>query len=135
VGNSNIRPVKNPPVSLGECVQRYSQSYRVFLIDSQAIAIRGNFGNAATLGPKMLRKLSEEVRSCLAHAEECERKAEVATSEKSRNDYLRLRQHWLTLANSHEFAERLLDFSKENNRRRAELYEYPRALGNLRGSR
>jgi hypothetical protein len=72
--------------------------------------------------PTMLRKLSEEVRACHAHADECARKAEDAFTEDMRQDFLRLRQSWLKLASSYEFAERLLDFSKDNNRRRAEFY-------------
>jgi uncharacterized protein with PIN domain len=70
----------------------------------------------------MLRKLSKEVGDCYAHAEECARKAKEAIFEELRNDYLRLQQSWLTLARSYEFAERLLDFSKENNKRRTEFH-------------
>ena len=70
----------------------------------------------------MLRKLSEEIRECYAHAEECARKAKEVTVEELRNDFLRRQQSWLALARSYEFAERLLDFTKENSRRRAEFY-------------
>jgi hypothetical protein len=70
----------------------------------------------------MLRKLSQEVSDCYAHAEEAGRKAKETSSEELRKDYLRAQQSWLTLAHGYEFAERLLDFSKENERRRAEFY-------------
>jgi hypothetical protein len=70
----------------------------------------------------MLRKLSREVSDCYAQADDCARKATEAVTEQSRNDYLRAQQSWLTFAHSYEFAERLLDFSNENKRRRAEFY-------------
>ncbi len=37
-------------------------------------------------------------------------------------DFLRIEQSWLSLARSYEFGERLLAFSRENHRRRAEFY-------------
>lgn len=70
----------------------------------------------------MLRKLSKEVRDCYARAEECARKAKQVVNEELQKDYLRTQQSWLTVARSYEFVERLLNFSKENNRRRAEFY-------------
>ena len=72
----------------------------------------------------MLRQLSKEVSDCYAHAEVCARKAVEATADESREDYLRVQRHWLTLARSYEFGERLRDFSKGNNRRRAEFFGY-----------
>jgi hypothetical protein len=69
----------------------------------------------------MLRKLSNEIADCHAHAESCARKAAKATTHQERDDYLGLQRHWLTLAGSYEFSERLGDFSKENTRCRAEF--------------
>ncbi len=69
----------------------------------------------------MLRKLSNEIADCYAHAETCARKAAEATTGQERHGYLGLEQHWLTLARSREFTERLGDFTKENTRRRAEF--------------
>ncbi len=57
----------------------------------------------------MLRKLSNEVRSCYEHADECARKADAAMSATLRADFLRLQENWLKLACSYELAERLLD--------------------------
>jgi hypothetical protein len=74
-------------------------------------------------GSQMLRKLSENVAHCYRHAEECRRKAEDAFTDEMREDFLRLEQSWLNLAHSYEFAERLIDFSKDNKQRRAEFYE------------
>jgi hypothetical protein len=73
-------------------------------------------------GCAMLRQLGKEVSDCYAQAEECARKAAEATTDQARIDYLRLHQHWLTLARSYELGERLVNFSKENARRRAEFY-------------
>jgi hypothetical protein len=69
----------------------------------------------------MLRKLSNEIADCYAHAETCARKAAEATTDHERDGYLGLEQHWLTLARSREFTERLRDFTKENTQRRAEF--------------
>jgi hypothetical protein len=68
----------------------------------------------------MLRKLSDEIADCHAHAQTCAQKAAEAPTDQDREDYLRLQQHWLTLARSYELGERLDDFSKENARRRHE---------------
>jgi hypothetical protein len=69
----------------------------------------------------MLQKLSNEIADCYAHAETCARKAAEATTDHERDGYLGLQQHWLMLARSREFTERLGDFTKENARRRAEF--------------
>jgi hypothetical protein len=66
----------------------------------------------------MLRKLSDEVRECYAHADECAHKAQDAFTAEMREDFLRLQKSWLALARSYEFAEQLLDFSRENTRSR-----------------
>jgi hypothetical protein len=70
----------------------------------------------------MLRNLSNEVRYCYAHANACASKAAMARDEERRKSYLRLQERWLILAQSYAFEERLLDFSKENQRKRAEFY-------------
>lgn len=70
----------------------------------------------------MMRKLSQDVAECYARAEDCQRKAEQAFTADTQQDFLRLQQSWLNLARSYEFAERPLAFSKENNRRRVEIY-------------
>jgi PAS domain S-box-containing protein len=69
----------------------------------------------------MLRKLSNEIANCHAHAETCARKAAEATTDQGRDDYHRLQQHWLLLARSYELGERLGDFAKESARRQAEF--------------
>lgn len=71
----------------------------------------------------MLPKQGEEAACCYARAEECARKAERASSEEIREDYLRLQKNWLNLACSYELAERLTNASKENKRRRAMYFD------------
>jgi hypothetical protein len=59
----------------------------------------------------MLSNVSEQVRECYAHAEYCARKATAQTDPRIKQDYLDLEQHWLRLARSYEFTDRLSDFT------------------------
>jgi hypothetical protein len=60
----------------------------------------------------MLNNLSEQIRDCLQHAEDCARKAaELPDCSPFRQDFLRLEKRWLELARSFEFGERLDDFT------------------------
>jgi hypothetical protein len=60
----------------------------------------------------MLENVSEQARECYAHAEYCARKAAAQTDPLLKQDYFDLEQHWLTLARSFEFSERLDQFSR-----------------------
>jgi hypothetical protein len=64
----------------------------------------------------MLKNLSEEIRECHRHAEDCERQAAAQTDPKLKADFVQLAQRWLFLARSYEFTERLTDFSDEAKR-------------------
>ena len=64
----------------------------------------------------MLKNLSEEIRECLLHAENCARKAAAQSCPKLKQDFLELERRWLYLARSYEFTERLTDFSVETKR-------------------
>jgi hypothetical protein len=64
----------------------------------------------------MLKNLSEEIRECHRHAEDCARQAAAQTDPKLKGDFLLLEQRWLFLARSYEFTERLTDFSDEAKR-------------------
>ena len=64
----------------------------------------------------MLKNLSEEIRECLQHAENCVRKAAAQSCPKLKQDFLELERRWLYLARSYEFTERLTDFSVETKR-------------------
>ena len=69
----------------------------------------------------MLKNLSEEIRECYRHAEDCARKAAVQTDPKRKENFFELEQRWLFLARSWEFAERLTDFSNEAKQKEDEL--------------
>jgi hypothetical protein len=70
----------------------------------------------------MLNKLSEQIRECLEHAEECARKAAAQTDQKLKQDFLDKERRWLMLAQSYDFTERLSDFSDEAKRKAGNLY-------------
>jgi hypothetical protein len=46
----------------------------------------------------MLQNLSEEIRECLRHAEECKRLSKTALTPSAIKDYLEMEQRWLALA-------------------------------------
>jgi hypothetical protein len=58
----------------------------------------------------VLENLSEKIRECHRHAEECARQAAAQTDPKARQDFLVMERRWLKLAASYEFAERLNRF-------------------------
>ena len=64
----------------------------------------------------MLKNLSEEIRECLLHAENCARKAAAQSCPKLKQDFLELERRWLYLARSYEFTSPLTDFSVETKR-------------------
>ena len=64
-------------------------------------------------GRVVLNNLSEQIRECLQHAEECAREAaELPNSSPFRQDFLQLEKRWLELAGSIEFGEELDGFIK-----------------------
>jgi hypothetical protein len=69
----------------------------------------------------LLESLSEEVRQCYEHAEECAGQARASQDEKLRADYLRLAQGWLKLARSYELWQRLKLFTNEAARPKNDL--------------
>jgi hypothetical protein len=69
----------------------------------------------------LLNNLSEHVRECLRHAEDCARQAATQTDGKMKEDFLDLERRWLSLARSYEFTERLDDFCGEAKRRSRDL--------------
>jgi hypothetical protein len=78
----------------------------------------------AATNPKahvVLKNLSEEVRECLEHAEDCARRAAAQTDAKMKEDFFDLERRWLSLARSYQFTERLDDFCGENKPRAAGL--------------
>jgi hypothetical protein len=61
----------------------------------------------------MLANLSEQIRDCLEHAEECARKAANQRDPELRNDFLQLEKRWRELARSYEFSAALNSFTND----------------------
>jgi hypothetical protein len=64
----------------------------------------------ASKGGAVLNGVLDEIRESYARADACLREAENASSEKARQDCLRLEQNWLSLARHIQFADRLTGF-------------------------
>ncbi len=64
----------------------------------------------------MLNNVSEQIRECLRHAEDCARQAAAQTCPNLKKDFFDMERRWLFLARSYEFTERLTDFSAETKR-------------------
>jgi len=67
-------------------------------------------------GRVVLNTLSEQIRDCFQHAEDCARKAAAQTDPHTKADFLDLERRWLVLARSYDASERLTDFSGEAKR-------------------
>jgi hypothetical protein len=61
-------------------------------------------------GPLVLHNLSENIRQCYRHAEDCARKAADQADPKAKQNFLDLEQRWLSLARSFEFSELITGF-------------------------
>jgi hypothetical protein len=65
----------------------------------------------------MLNKLTEQIRECLEHAEECARKAAAQPDGSSlKEDFLKLEKNWRSLAQSIQLSDRLTDFTNTTKR-------------------
>jgi hypothetical protein len=65
----------------------------------------------------MLNKLTEQIRECLEHADDCARKAAAQTDGSSlKQDFLNLEMNWRSLARSIQLSERLADFTNQSKR-------------------
>jgi hypothetical protein len=69
----------------------------------------------------LLNNLSEQIRECLQHADDCARRAAEQTCPTLKEDFLDLERRWLSLARSYEFCDRLDDFTAETKRRAGDL--------------
>jgi hypothetical protein len=67
----------------------------------------------------MLESLSEQIRDCYEHAEECARKAAAQSNPRLKQDFLDMERRWLALAKSYELSRRLTDFSNQARRNTA----------------
>jgi hypothetical protein len=61
----------------------------------------------------MRSNLSEEVRECLKHAEDCARQAAAQTDPKLKQDFLVMERRWRFLARSYGLTERLTGQSRK----------------------
>src|SRR5579871_2695374 len=62
----------------------------------------------------MLQRLSEQVQACYQRADDARLRAERTDDPARKADFLEMEKHWLTLARSHEFSERLSNFIASN---------------------
>jgi CheY-like chemotaxis protein len=87
----------------------------IFVISSTPVAVHrgGETG--------MLQKLSEDIRLCYRRAEDCARRAEIASNGALRAEFRSSEQTWLKLARSYELGQRLTLFIGENRKRRSEI--------------
>ena len=69
----------------------------------------------------MLENVSEQIRECHDHAEDCARKAAAQTDSGLRQDFLDMERRWPTLAKSYELSHRLGDSSNERKRQARNL--------------
>jgi hypothetical protein len=59
----------------------------------------------------VLDNLSEKIRECYRHAEDCERRAKEQCDPALRQDFLDTARRWTVLARSYEFTDRLSRFT------------------------
>ena len=66
----------------------------------------------------MLNNLSDQIRECLQHAEDCARKAaEQPDASRLKQDFLNLEKRWLDLSRGFQLGEQLTDFTNEAKRK------------------
>src|SRR5262245_30479354 len=66
----------------------------------------------------MLNNLSDQIRECLQHAEDCARKAaEQPDGARLKQDFLNLEKRWLDLSRSFQLGEQLTEFTNEAMRK------------------
>jgi hypothetical protein len=69
----------------------------------------------------VLNNLSEPIRECLRHAENCARQAAAQIDPTLKQDFLDMERRWLLLARSYDFTERLTHLSHETKRQADKL--------------
>ena len=60
----------------------------------------------------MPQDLSEDIRECYRHAEECRREAEGAPDPITKAEFLEMERRWRFLARTYEFSEHLSQFTE-----------------------
>jgi hypothetical protein len=55
----------------------------------------------------MLQNLSQQVRECLRHAEDCAQRTKIEHNPNSQRGFIEMERRWLGLARSYQFSESL----------------------------
>ena len=63
-----------------------------------------------------MKNLSEAINQCLQRAGDCARKAAAESDPKIKADFLDTKRRWTALARNYEFAKRLTDGAKQNDK-------------------
>ena len=63
-----------------------------------------------------VKNLSEAINQCLQRAGDCARKAAAESDPKIKADFLDTKRRWTALARNYEFAKRLTDGAKQNDK-------------------
>jgi hypothetical protein len=63
-----------------------------------------------------VKNLSEKIRQCLQRAEDCAHKAAAESDPKIKADFLDMNRRLLVLARNYEFAKRLTDETKQDDK-------------------
>jgi hypothetical protein len=98
------------PARISNAAQRRSAGTRSDSHDTpeRSTLIAAAWGRS---GWSVLDNLSEKIRDCHRHAEECERRAREQIDPGLRQDFLDAAQRWLKLAASYELSERVQRFT------------------------
>ena len=76
-----------------------------------------HFGRHGTSRPlTQVKNLSEAINQCLQRAGDCARKAAAESDPKIKADFLDTKRRWTALARNYEFAKRLTDGAKQNDK-------------------
>jgi len=94
----------------------YRDTRRRYAVNISTYFLHGWVSHVSRAGRVVLNNLSEEIRECYRHADDCALKAIAHTDAQLKQDFLDLEQRWLFLARSYEFSERLTNLSDERKR-------------------
>jgi hypothetical protein len=90
--------------------------------------------SAYPLGQDLLQNLSQEVRECLQHAQDCAQRAKATSDPTVQRDFYDMEARWLKLARSYQFLDQLNSFTVHNQQLRTSLSERLMQLERLRAS-
>lgn len=85
------------------------------------VFIGGPGGTLAYEGCALGNNLTENIRECYRHAENCRRKAKEQSNPVFQQDFLDYERRWLLLARGYELAERMETVAKGPNGKRLKV--------------